>query len=330
MKLDLLLKREENFWLDLNNFVLSNYKALNAIGLVMSTNQDTYNYGRRLNFICSRLTKSSVVRLCIFDERYDRYKFLEFLRSVYIFFATTQILLKLSPNKKSLNFTLSEGIVIIPGNHSYRFYDTNCQKFYVFRKSIETKNFGQFQFSNQDYSKFSFLIRREHLVKSNTEIVIENYFDGKPLNRQQKYNPNDIIPLIELIENSVPFKFINSKTLLKELSHRIKNTLVLLDKKIDQKIIKLINKILTKIVDRVNIFEETEMQVCLSHGDFQPANILVNSNEIKVIDWEYADFRLLGFDRFTFAFETRSSNGFLNLDDKKKFFRIRTQFFCNV
>ena len=39
MKLDLLLKREENFWLDLNNFVLSNYKALNAIGLVMSTNK---------------------------------------------------------------------------------------------------------------------------------------------------------------------------------------------------------------------------------------------------------------------------------------------------
>lgn len=39
---------------------------------------------------------------------------------------------------------------------------------------------------------------------------------------------------------------------------------------------------------------------CLSHGDFCPWNMIVNNNQYKLIDWEMAAERPLGFDLFTY------------------------------
>lgn len=39
---------------------------------------------------------------------------------------------------------------------------------------------------------------------------------------------------------------------------------------------------------------------CLSHGDFCPWNMLVNDGKIRLIDWEMADERPLGYDLFTY------------------------------
>lgn len=42
------------------------------------------------------------------------------------------------------------------------------------------------------------------------------------------------------------------------------------------------------------------LQMCLSHGDFCPWNILVSNNSMRLIDWELAADRPLGFDLFTY------------------------------
>lgn len=42
------------------------------------------------------------------------------------------------------------------------------------------------------------------------------------------------------------------------------------------------------------------LQLCLSHGDFCPWNMLVCDEHIKLIDWEQAKDRPLGFDLFTY------------------------------
>lgn len=39
---------------------------------------------------------------------------------------------------------------------------------------------------------------------------------------------------------------------------------------------------------------------CLSHGDFCPWNILVNNGKMRLIDWELAKERILGYDLFTY------------------------------
>ena len=42
----------------------------------------------------------------------------------------------------------------------------------------------------------------------------------------------------------------------------------------------------------------------LSHGDFCPWNMLVKDNKLRLIDWEMAMDRVLGYDLFTFIFQT--------------------------
>lgn len=50
-----------------------------------------------------------------------------------------------------------------------------------------------------------------------------------------------------------------------------------------------------------NVSEGLEM--AFSHGDFTPWNILQNRNEYKIIDWEKAQYRTLGFDIFFFLYQ---------------------------
>lgn len=45
---------------------------------------------------------------------------------------------------------------------------------------------------------------------------------------------------------------------------------------------------------------EIKLETSLSHGDFTPWNMLVKNGKIRLIDWEMADERELGYDLFTF------------------------------
>lgn len=50
-------------------------------------------------------------------------------------------------------------------------------------------------------------------------------------------------------------------------------------------------------------------QLSLTHGDFQPANILLNQEGVWVIDWEYAAQRQIEYDRLVFTLEARHPAG---------------------
>lgn len=45
---------------------------------------------------------------------------------------------------------------------------------------------------------------------------------------------------------------------------------------------------------------ESGLLVCLSHGDFCPWNMLQDDGNVRMIDWEMADARTLGYDLFMF------------------------------
>ena len=69
----------------------------------------------------------------------------------------------------------------------------------------------------------------------------------------------------------------------------------ILDKKFVEIAMKLGNYHLSEIGRSTN-----NLKTCLSHGDFCPWNFLVNDGEYKLIDWEMAEERPLGYDIFTF------------------------------
>lgn len=50
--------------------------------------------------------------------------------------------------------------------------------------------------------------------------------------------------------------------------------------------------------------EHEDLKTSFSHGDFCPWNLLINNNTIHIIDWEMSAIRPLGYDLFTYIFQT--------------------------
>ena len=48
----------------------------------------------------------------------------------------------------------------------------------------------------------------------------------------------------------------------------------------------------------------------LTHGDFQPANLLAEGERTWIIDWEYAERRQAGYDKLVYGLNVRHPEGF--------------------
>lgn len=59
-----------------------------------------------------------------------------------------------------------------------------------------------------------------------------------------------------------------------------------------------------KDLSKLHINKSANDSTCFSHGDFCPWNMFLVGNQIKLIDWEMADDRPLGYDLFTYIFQT--------------------------
>lgn len=57
-------------------------------------------------------------------------------------------------------------------------------------------------------------------------------------------------------------------------------------------------------LSKLHIGKSTDDNTCFSHGDFCPWNMLLVGKQIKLIDWEMAAERPLGYDLFTYIFQT--------------------------
>ncbi|MFC5412573.1 phosphotransferase [Larkinella bovis] len=82
----------------------------------------------------------------------------------------------------------------------------------------------------------------------------------------------------------------------------------LLNNDFDINIYNLLLKI-NKLNINTNNSNKADIKYVFSHGDFCPWNILLDSSSLKIIDWEMASYLPLGYDLFTFIFQ---SNFLLN------------------
>jgi predicted Ser/Thr protein kinase len=70
---------------------------------------------------------------------------------------------------------------------------------------------------------------------------------------------------------------------------------------------KLNEKLMTLLLDVNNCFPSVNNNLIqvFSHGDFCPWNLLItNDQKLVLIDWEKSEFKTLGYDLFTFIFQT--------------------------
>ncbi len=68
----------------------------------------------------------------------------------------------------------------------------------------------------------------------------------------------------------------------------------------------LLQVLLTLVKEDVNTEKkfETELISCFAHGDFCPWNMMLDGDQLNIFDWEMAGTYPLGFDMFTFIFQT--------------------------
>lgn len=119
-------------------------------------------------------------------------------------------------------------------------------------------------------------------------------------NITNEYNILKQISNLDTIPKVLDFYSDNNQVLLKTnvfKGERLKN--IQIDKYIVDQLI-LISK---QKVDCIKI-TSSDLQTTFTHGDFCPWNLMSENGKILIYDWEMAGIYTLGFDLFTFIFQT--------------------------
>lgn len=322
MKLELLLIREGDFWENLNSYIAKHRQVFLKLGLISECNKELVVYDSKLNLVCNSKEDSFVAASSVLDEAFDKSLFRRLLRKLYIYLRLSRLSITFFLPRKDLDFGLREGVTLLPGNHSYRFFDVREQKFYIFAKDGFFANPAEYL-----TKKNEILVDTNILIFDELHVVQEQFFYGKPLNRQRKLKDFDVLPLINEIEKLAPESTTTSTLLLAKLVKDFDDHLSKLNHKVERRILtRLLN--IRKIIEmRIKEHPDIMVNLSFSHGDFQPSNILVGKKEIKIIDWEYADHRIKRFDEFTLLSAARTAHAFKNSNIFTKYSDVEVYFF---
>lgn len=104
----------------------------------------------------------------------------------------------------------------------------------------------------------------------------------------------EFVPQLKLNVTGPDFTIIQTNVFPGE---RLKN------QNLDKQILSILVQIAKQNVQTDNKFKSA-LRCCFAHGDFCPWNIMVYGDKIKIFDWELSGIYPLGYDLFTFIFQT--------------------------
>lgn len=154
-------------------------------------------------------------------------------------------------------------------------------------------------------------------IKTNNEFFIK--YAEKPIARinvnnegniLQKLNNLDFVPKLQQHIEESDFCFIQTNVLKGE---RLSN------QNMDKELLGILFQLSNQKIYSKRDYQST-VKNCFAHGDFCPWNIMVYNNHLQVFDWEMAGSYPIGYDLFTYIFQT----SFL-LTPKKNFDQILKQ-----
>ena len=321
MRLDLLLKREDFakiFERSFTRYLLDVFNITAIVNWRYSTkNSDCFLVNHKLNVIYSKNIDRVKFKSVISEYSYHPNPFRRVLQKIYIqlstsayferLFAKTRVDVK--PWIKSL-----DGVCIIPGNHSIRIIDLEAETCRVILK--EGFNFQFIKSEIYLRQKYKFLpIPKLLNVDTQSLWYEESQVSALPLNRIDNQAIKDKIlfdvkkNLLNLYSSTIikvdMINYVKSLCLICDnLIIELSNIYSKSDKKELRNVFALLNEVLIEFPDRV-------IELVQSHGDLQPANILVGNadNELYLIDWEYTEKRSLFYDSLVFASKCRFPNG---------------------
>ena len=321
MRLDLLLKREnfaQIFELSLENFLLDKLGIVTVIRWkkrFKSNNALLVNH--KLNVIYSKNIDRDKLRAIVSEYAYHPNILRHFLQKCYIKLASNiyfeRLFVKMRVEVKPWTSSLDD-FCIIPGNHSIRIIDL---KLSICRVVIKDGHNTQF-INNEIYLRenYSFLPIPKLLNVDSLGLWYEEVqISALPLNRIENQDIKDKA----LLRAQKSLLSLYARTLIKvnifsylEALQRTSTDLIIkLPKVYIQKDKNKIDFILGLLMVDLSKLDDYEINLVLSHGDFQPANILVDNTdqELYLIDWEYSYKRSIYYDALVYESHCRSPKG---------------------
>ena len=322
MRLDLLMERElfDDIFIDtISKYLRIQHKwdgtiEWNKINLFCSA-KHKFLVNDKLNVIYNNNLKRDKLTELTAEFCYNANFVKNILQKIYVQFATIKVFDKfLSKYTVSLTNCQDEFSkwVFIPGNHSIRIIDLQKNRCVVIMKDGFNEKFLKNEINTRkDYPYLP--IPKLITYNINNFYYEEERIVGLPYNRvadQETRNKSlkRILKLfLKLYKETHLVKEKNNyiNMLRKDFDHAIDNLPPVYKSEDKQKIIMLFEEISKSITAK-------EINLAKTHGDFQPANIIIDSNQNNrsyVIDWEYSKQRCFLYDVLVFEVQARKTIG---------------------
>ena len=302
MKISLLEKRED--------FYAILQKTLQDSDLFQefkSNKRKKYLINKHLNFISQKSLSSGAFRNLKNEYSNSLVWWRKYIQRLYVKLAISKPLRWVFA-QKTLEMPDYGPYLILGGNHRFRLFTEDLKSTWSVLKSGERISYIENDIDVRKNFNLSYI---PSIINYGNSWLEEEFFEGIPLNRLPDANEIlrfelDIAKKHRqelLIRSEETFSYQEYKSLVSnEVSAIIQNDQI----NTDLSILKNISKTLDKLF---NSLSEKNVTVSWTHGDFQMANILVNDDQIKVIDWECSAKRYDLYDLFVLFSETRTGIG---------------------
>jgi len=210
----------------------------------------------------------------------------------------------------------AEQLLIVAGNHKIRLLDRSEGVVFGVLKSGFSPHFMHREIeARRQAEKLGLSVPPLEVVAEDGTWFKERYISGTPLNR---INDKDLArrtvkniseSLHRLLRKTMRDEFL--KDYVEGLQTRIQqlvDTNHLLSVSDKQSLLRDTEAILQRI-DTLRPYIGSYITTAMTHGDFQPANILLNQGGTWLIDWEYSARRQAGYDALVFSLNSRFPRG---------------------
>ena len=238
---------------------------------------------------------------------------------LYVGMATSPLMAKwLAHASVSLTPALpqAELMLIVPGNHKIRLLDYGDKTVYAIRKSGFPAQFLEREIEvRRQAEELGLPVPRLKEVDGDGAWLSEAYVSGTPVNRLQ----DPAQARAAFTEAHQALKVLHRHTFLEVKTEKYVDLLsaeaqahIEANALIPPGSKGLFLQTLDSLVARIKALLPAcgnRLPTVLAHGDFQPANILVDADRLWLIDWEYSGRRQAAYDVLTFILESRFTRG---------------------
>lgn len=318
MKIHLLRKREnflKIFRKSISVFTQEKYQYTSH------TNID-YIINDYLNIVYpSKINRNDLADL-VSEFKYHRKFYRRILQFIYTFLAIRwpfEIITSSESMVISIPTVAKGRWVFIPGNHSIRVVDLDKNRCFVFLKSGFNNKFIESDVSIRLKNTW---LKAPKVFQQNSGWYEEERVVGLPWNRLS----SDDLKKKFIIKVQGQLSRLYRQTIVKTplssyTSQTCNNILSLLNASFfslsgkDKSAIRNFVGAQKFLLD--SCFDDENLDLVQTHGDFQPGNILCSKDDFWIIDWEYSNQRSIFYDALVFDLECRFPSGLSVRLDKK-------------